>query len=802
MIKNYLKIAIRNLLKNKTFSLINVLGMTIGMTSFMLIGVYVWEEIQYDQYYKDKDRTYRIYDELMHDNGQVSYLPAIPPVIGPNLDNNYPEVESTLRIMDLKQDVLITIDGESAYYSGAVYAENTVFDMLDVELVSGNTESALEKPNTVIVSESLATTLFGDEVALGQIINLSQQEFEISGVYKDFPKFSHLSPPMILSFPSFTQYMSESRMNNWIWHQFYTYVKFNQVIDEKQFESKLAELIADNAPPMEEFGLVYKSHLQNIGDVYLTSTKLEQDMAKRGSSTTLYALSASAIFIIVIVCLNFINLSTTQAMSRMKEVGVRKIIGANRSHVIFQFIGESIILSLLSVVLAGLIVEMSLTPLSNILERQLSFEMLSSPDKVLMALSFAIVLGIVAGLYPAFYASKFKSLSILRVKGGTTKGDSTFRSTMVVIQFALSASLIIVSIIVYQQVQFLRKSDLGFNKDHIITIPLKSGLRKNFETTKQLFLANPNIKSASCAYGMPGDIVAGDNIIQPIGNKTISTNLFLIDFDYLSTMGLDLVAGRDFDQELYTDATSSYIINEKAISALGYSSAEEAIGKPLHWKMWHYGDSLKKGEIIGVVKDFHFQSMREEISPSVLHIYPESYYKMALKVSGENLSETISFIEDTWAELEPTWPITYSFIDQDFDKMYQDEKRLGTMITVFTCIGIFIACLGLFGLVSFSTRMRLKEIGVRKVLGASVAQVVTLLAKNYILLLFLASILAVPLSVYVMNDWLSGFAYHIEVSPVVIVLSIISLIIIALVTVSFQSIKAALTNPVNVLKDE
>ncbi|MTI38701.1 FtsX-like permease family protein, partial [Fulvivirga lutimaris] len=489
------------------------------------------------------------------------------------------------------------------------------------------------------------------------------------------------------------------------------------------------------------------------------------------------------------------------AMSRMKEVSVRKIIGAKRKHLIFQFIGESIMISLLSIILAGFIVEMSVGYLSQFLGKPLNFEMFGSPLNLMIILVFSILLGALAGLYPAVYASKFNTIAMLKLKGSSGNGKSTFRNVMVVIQFALSASLIIVSIVVYQQVDFLRKTDLGFNKEHVITITLRPGLRKNLETTKQLFLANPDIKSATYAYGFPGDIVAGDNIIQPIGDKTLSANHFLVDHDYVKTIGLVVIAGRDFDENLASDAIGGFIVNETAVSALGYSSAEEALGKPLSWKMWHY-DSTKRGEIIGVVKDFNFESMREQIATSVIHLYPRSYYKMALRLTGDNVAETIKFIEKTWADLEPTWPITYNFIDQDFDKMYKNEQKLGGLITVFTGIGIFIACLGLFGLVSYNTRMRLKEVGVRKVLGANVSQIVSLLARNYLVLLIISSAIAVPFSLYVMNQWLEGFAYRIEINPLVVIISIVSLILIALLTISYQSIKAALTNPVDVLKDE
>ncbi len=800
MLKNYIKIAFRNLVKNKVFSLINVLGMTIGMTSFMLIGVYVWDELQYDQHYPDKANTFRIYSITTTDNGQNGMMASVPPTLGPKLKMDFPEVASTLRIMDQKQDLLLTIDAESTYISGAVYAEEEVFDMLAVSLHSGNPATALTKPNQVILSESLAKKIYGDQDPLDETIELSQRPYTITGIYPDFPAHSHLNPPLILSFASFTQYVPEERLNSWIWHQFYTYVKFKQPVDVASFESKLNSMIVDNAPPMEAFGFTYTSYLQNITDIYLHSASFQNELAKRGNSNTLYALMAAALFIIVIVCLNFINLSTTQMMSRMKEVGVRKVIGASRKHVILQFIGESVILSLSAVVLAGFIMEISVSSLNTFLGKQLQTDIFLQPLTVTGLIFFAILLGILAGTYPAVYASRF-SMSSLQGNRGSSKGSASFRNTMIVIQFALSTTLIIVSIIVYQQVQFLRQGDLGFDKEHVITIPLKAGLRNNLETTKNKFLEHPNVLSATMAYGLPGDVVAGDNIIQPVGNKTLAANIFMIDHDYISTMGLHLIAGRDFNIDLTTDASEAFVINETAVSALGFSSPQDAIGKPLHWSMWHY-DSIKKGEIIGVVRDFNFKSMRDEIGTSILHIYPRSFYKMAMRLKGEQIQETLRFIEKTWKELEPTWPITYSFIDEDFDKMYTSEKRLSTLITLFTGIGIFIACLGLFGLVSYSTQLRIKEIGVRKVMGASVTQVVLLLTRSYFTLLLIAFVLAIPLSVYTMNDWLSGFAYKININLSVFIISIVSIVLIAVISVGYQSIKAALTNPAKVLKNE
>lgn len=802
MLKNYFKIAIRNLIKNKTFSIINIFGMTVGMASFMLIGLYVWDDLQYDQYYKDKDRTYRLYDVITRENGATNHFPAIPPTFGPTLKKEYPEIESTLRIMDVKQDVMLTIEGENTYVSGAIYAEPTAFDILDIELIKGNPETALNKPDHIVISEDLSQRIFDDRDPVGELIELSENTYTISGVYKNIPSHSHLDVPLIMSFASFEQYIPKERMNSWRWHQFFTYVKFHNPIDEVQFERKLEDFIANH--PLDEGGngIVYESYLQKISDIYLHSSNFEWDFARHGNAYTVYALLAAAIFIIIIVCLNFINLSTTQSMSRMKEVGVRKVIGAGQKYLILQFIGESVILALISVVLAGFIAELSFTFLNDFTGKQLGLKIFSNPAVLIGILLFALILGIFAGLYPAIYASRFNPLSVLGGKGSTAKkGSSSFRSTMVVIQFALSTFLIIVSVVVYQQVNFLRHGELGFNKDHIITFLLKSGLRKNLETTKQLFLEHHNVTAATYSFGLPGDIVAGDNIINPSMDKPLSVNQFLTDHDYITTMGLQVIAGRDFNKELVTDASEAFVINETAVKSLGYDSPENAIGKPLHWDMWHY-DSLKKGRVIGVVKDFHFKSMREEISPSVIQIYPESYYKIALKLKPENINETIQFIEKTYAELEPTWPISYSFIDQDFDKMYKSEKRLGTLITIFTGIGIFIACLGLFGLVSYSTQMRLKEIGIRKVLGANVRQVVGLLTRSYLLLLMIAFIAAIPLSHYTMKDWLSGFAYRVEISPTIFIISIAVVALIALLSVSYQSIRAALTNPVNVLKDE
>lgn len=803
MIRNYLKIAYRNIVKSKLFSAINIAGMAIGMASFMLISTFVWDELKYDTHYADKDRTFRIYNIRKGTDGTTNYYPIVPPVFATKLEENFGEVESTMRVLDTYGEVMFDIDGDRFFERNVIYAEPAFFDILDVELLKGDPATALEKGRHIIVSESFAQAHLGNE-PLGKVIKLDQGDFTVSGVFEDFPEHSHLDLEVVISMESlYHPSFDMERMKNWVWQQFFTYVKLKEEVDPQAFEEKFASFIEEEAWPVTEpRGFTYRPYLQNVQDIYLRSSKLEMDIAKKGSIYTVTALSASAIFIIIIVCINFINLSTARSLNRVKEVGVRKVIGAVRKQLVFQFLGESILLAVVSVLIAGLMAELLLPYLNAYADKSIQFHFVTEPLVLLSIIAFAVFIGCLAGVYPALYASKFKPVAILG-KGSASKLSSTsvFRKVMVVIQFTLSIFLIVGSIVVYQQLSFLRNKDLGFNKEQIIFFRIRDNIRDNLDAAKQEFLNHPAIMAATYSYGLPGDLVSGDEVVDAVSGKEYPANHFMVDHDYIQTMQLELLAGRTFSKDHSTDHQSAFIINETAMKNLGYNSPEEVLGKELKWDMWHY-DSVKTARVIGVVKDFHFKSLREDMSSTVLQIYPEAYHTLALRIKPENISETLTFIENKWAELEPEWPFAYTFMDDAFDKMYKSEERLNALFTIFTGLGIFIACIGLFGLVYYTTTQKVREIGIRKVLGAGIKDILMLVNKGFLALIAIALVIAVPFSYYLADYWLQNFSYKIEVSPLIFVIAGLAMVMITLITVSYQSLRAARTNPVEVLKEE
>ncbi|MEP2667631.1 MAG: FtsX-like permease family protein [Cyclobacteriaceae bacterium] len=802
MISNYLKIGVRNILKHKLFSFITIIGMSISIASCLLISIYVWDELNFDRYHQDGERTFRIYNIRTGDDGVTSYLPIVPPTYGPTLQKDYPEVESTLRILDTYGSRLFELNGEKIKENEGIYAEQSIFEMLSISLVEGDINSALTKPNTVIFSKALAEKYFGDQSAVGEIITISDTEFQITGVFNPIRRNSHLQKEFIMSFSSINQFVSEERMQSWRWQQFFTYIKLKEGTSSTQFEGKLDGFAKKYSLPITEpLGFVITPHIQNITDIHLHSSNFEWEIAKRGNAQSIYVLGGTALFILIIACLNFINLSTARSMKRMKEVGMRKVVGAARTQLISQFISESILITTI-----GLLIAIAITQIFFPYLNEFTGKLIPSPfgfKYIFSLLCFALLLGLLAGSYPAFQLSKFRPAAVIYNRSGEKKETGFYRNTLVVLQFMFSFFLITGSMIVLSQNKLLHNKDLGFDKDQLMVLYLDKSVRSNYESVKQEFLSNPNITFATAGYGLPGDIVAGDGVTNPTISKELPANMFCVDFDYVKTLGLQIIAGRDFSREFGTDAKKGFILNETAVTAYGFGTPEEAIGRPLNWEMWEKweNDTLKQGEVIGVVKDFHFKSLREQLSPVVLQIFPPSFYTLTLKVKREDLATTIAFCKETYERLIPEIPFSYKFLDSNFENMYKSEEKLSVLFTIFSGLAILVACMGLFGLVEYSVNQRVREIGIRKVFGASVNSLVLMLTKKYFALITIAFIIIIPVSSYFSNQWLSNFAYRITISPLIYVKACLLIVGITVLTVSFQSIKAALTNPAHTLKE-
>ncbi len=798
MISNYIKIGIRNILKHKLFSFITIIGMAISIASCLLVSIFVWGELSFDQYHPDAERTYRIYNVREETGGLTHNLAIVPPAFAPRLQADYPEVESTLRIMDTYGSKAFEIDGEKYKESSGIYAEPSILDMLTIKLIEGNPNDALAEPNAVVLSESLAKKYFGDRSAVGESLKISDIDFKVTGVYAELPPNFHLKVNFILSFESLKSLVPKERFESWIWQQFFTYVKLKPGASASQFESKLDEFAKKYGHPVtQEAGFVYTPKLQNVRDIHLFSSNLEWDISQRGNAQSVYVLGGTALFILIIASLNFVNLSTARSIKRMKEVGIRKVSGALRAQLIGQFISESILITGI-----GLIIAIAITQISFPFLNEFTGKSMASPfnfEFTVALIGFAIILGVLAGSYPAFQLSRFRPAAVLYNRSESGNESGWYRNVLIVLQFMFSFFLITGSMIIFSQNELLHNKDLGFNQDQLMIMALnKRG--QNLESFKQEFLKNPGVTSVTIGYGLPGDIVAGDGIKDPITGKNLPANMFCIDFDYIKTMGMKIVAGRDFSNEFSTDIQRGFILNETAVKNYGFGTPEEAIGHPVEWEMWDGPDSVKRGEVIGVVKDFHFKSLREQLAPVVMHIYPQASYTITLRVKSDDITSTIAGAKETYESLMPGTPFSYKFLDENFEVMYKTEEKLSTLFSLFTTIAIIVACMGLFGLVEYSVNLRLREIGIRKVFGASLNSLILLLTKKYFILILIAFVLIIPVSYYASDEWLSSFAYRISISPFIYIKACALIFTITVLTVAYQSIKAALTNPAATLK--
>lgn len=802
MFSNYLKIAFRNLMKNKLFSFINIFGMSISLTSVFIIALFVSDEFKYDKHITDAERKFRFYNAKASDNGETGKLAVLPYPLATYIQKDLPEVETTLRIMSTFGGDLFEANGKQIQEVNGIFAESEIADMMSLKFIEGDPLTAFGKANLVVINQSTARKYFGDEPALNKTIKISKSDYAVSGVIEDLPATSHLKVDYFISFPTLTQNWAPVRYENWVNQQYITYVKLKPGTDPKAFEAKVNQLIDKYSDPQTTpQGFAHEPHIQNIRDIHLNSTDLQWDVAVVGNSQTVYILSITAGLILVIACLNFINLSTARSIKRMKEVGVRKVVGALKTQLIMQFVMESVIITCIALFGAITVTSATLPLLNSFAEKSIGdpFTILAVGQLALGA----IVLGIIAGSYPAFHLSAFRPAAILSQKGSTGSNSNVefFRKSLVVVQFAFSFFLIISAMIVLSQNDYLKNKDLGFQKDQLLVLQLSTAQRPQVQALKNEYANHPNILSATLSYGLPGGIVAGDGIVDVATGKPWSSSMIIADEDYIKTFGMEIVAGRGFLKDFPADQSNAFILNEEAVKAFGYGTPSEALGRKVDWQIWGT-DSVKHGEVVGVVKDFHIRNFREKIAPVVIQIAPQYFFTLTLKVKPDDLPNTIAHLESTWKKVDEQWPFSYSFIDENFDKMYRNEEKLSTLLTAFTSLAILIACMGLFGLVEYSVNQRSKEISIRKIFGAETPTLLFLLTKQYFLLIAIAFIAVIPLSYYTSQEWLNGFIYHIKIDPLIFVKAAGLVVTITILTVISQSMRAATSNPAKILKAE
>jgi putative ABC transport system permease protein len=808
MFTNFFKIAFRNLTRHKGFSFINIAGLTLGLTACILIGLFVWDENQYDKFLPGGDQVYRVYNHYTNNEGSDDRAVA-PPMFATTLQQDFPEVQQTARIlMQPENKTLFENGNKKIYEQQGFYADSTFFDVFPLSFKYGSREKVLNDPASIVISSPMAERFFGSADPAGKQLLMDKAPFTVRGVFIKNPKF-HLQFDYVL--PLAAAQLPKERMQSWQWQQFYNYVKLKKGTNVRLLEAKFqADVKQKSAPFLKEIQSSNKPVFQPLKDIHLYSANFKFDNAQRGNITYVRALTIIAIFILLIACFNFINLATAKSLQRAKEVGVRKAIGAERKQLMFQFTGETVLFTFISILISIALAILFLPWLNHFTGKNISLALFANPVVLLLFLGLTVVVGVLAGFYPALVLSNFKPVKVL--KGNMSSNEDAgkvpwLRHGLVVLQFTFSVLLIISAIVVFKQVNYLHNKDLGFNKDQIIFFPMRGdNMFKNDEAFKNELVQLPGVSSVSIGYGFPGDAVAGDEIMVPKNGsleKQSATQL-MVDYDYIRTMGLQLVAGRDFSKGMGTDKDHAWIINETAVKQLGFGTPQKALGQKLYWHVWNdkNPDSIKEGQVIGVVKDFNYKSLYDKVETTVLQIFPDAAWKVAVKMKTADIGITISQVKNIWNQFTPEYPIEYKFLDENFEQMYRSEDKLKSLLWIFTTMAIFVGCLGLFGLAAYSAERRRKEVGIRKVLGASTKGVVVLLSKDFVKLVVISLLIASPVAWYFMNKWLRDFAYRINISWWIFILAAALTILIALLTVSFQAIKAAIANPVKSLRTE
>lgn len=809
MFKNYFKTAIRNVWRYKGFSFINILSLTIGIVGCLVIALFVWDEKQYDKFLPGAENIYRIYEQR-NDNNAISYAACVPPAFAGFLKHEYPEVSNTTRILMSNDKFLIENGEKKGYEEKGLIVDSNFFQIFPIKFLRGDANTALNDPNSLVISEDIAKRYFGNGDPVGRILKINKSDVTIRAVFAKLPEHFHLRFQYLM--PMSAAGLPAERMQRWTWHQFYTYVKLKPGTDVQELQNKFqGYLKKDIFPTLTQVGSTFLPFFQPLADVHLKSSEFVYDNAVRGNESYVKALSIIALFVLVIACFNFINLATARSFRRAKEIGVRKVVGADRKQLIIQFIGETILLSFFSMLLATIATFIIVPWLNSFTDKSIHFNPFTNPLLALIIMAAGIGIGILAGIYPALILSGFQPIKVLKnMKLAGSGSASWIRHALVVVQFALSVLLIVSTIIVYKQTKYLNNKDLGFNKEQVVYFQVRDSLDSNpktLETFKSELRNNPNILAVTSGYGLPGDQYAGDGITLPTkeGEKEYPSNVFIGDYDYAKTLGLRFIAGRDFSRQMSTDEREAFIINETAVKEWGFGNAEKAIGQPIYWREWAPKDTMqpmKKGKVIGVVQDFHYKNLHEKVSASVIQLYPQVVYKVAVKLKTAGLRNTLSFINGKWNEFVPAYPLDYKFMDETYGQMYKSEEKLSELLWIFTIMAIFIGCMGLFALAAFSAEQRTKEIGIRKVLGANVFNIVGLLSRNFLILVLIASLISFPIAWWTMNNWLKDFPYRVEISWWIFGIAIIAALLIAFITVSFQSIKAAIANPVKSLRTE
>jgi len=813
MLQNYFTIAFRNLKKQRFYTLINVTGLAVGVASCLIIVLFVINELSYDKQYSDYDRLYRVHSEIIFGDNHL-VMAVTPAPMAETLKKDYPEVEVTARFFDNGTSIF-KHGNESFKESKTVFADSTIFEIFDLPFIAGDPRKALSEPNTMVISRKAAEKYFLKESPIGQtLVGTNGKSWKIVGVFENIPSNSHFYFDFILSLIT----IDDNRNNNWLSNNFNTYIKLAEGTKPEDLEAKFPKMVDTYAGPqlrqglgadfsLEKFradGNKLEYTLMPVTDIHLRSDRVGE-LGANSDITYVYLFGTIAIFILVIACINFMNLSTARSSNRAKEVGIRKVMGSFRSHLIRQFLTESVLLSMVSFAAAIALAWVAVPLFNTLAQKHLSLPFGSMTFWGLL-IAGALVTGLLAGLYPSFFLSAFRPVNVLKgnVALGTKSG--VIRGALVVFQFWISIVLVVGTIAVNRQLSYIQTKKIGFNKDQVIVIQDAYALKDQLQSFKEEVEKDNHVISGTISGFLP---VSGtdrsDNTYWPAGKSPtdetmVSIQTWRVDYDYVKTLGMKIKEGRDFSKDFLSDS-SGVIINEAAVRMFGYT--DDPIGK----KIASFGgdspdvNNFRFVTIIGVVEDFHYESLRQNIGPVAMFLEP-STGRVSFRFEAKNTQEVIQAVETQWKKFGPGLPFDYTFLDESFGNMYSAEQRLGDIFTVFAVLAIIIACLGLFALTAFTAEQRTKEIGIRKVLGASVSGIVVLLSKEFGKLILIAFILAAPIAWFGIDKWLESYTYKTEIGVWVYLLAGIAAFLIAWLTMSFQSIRAALANPIKSLRSE
>ena len=799
MIYNYLKIAIRNIISVKTYAAINLIGLAIGFTCIILIASFVYGELSYDKFHSEKVRVFRVVNNHTSDAGELTKAAYTYAPLAGVINDNLAGLKDVLRLHE-KQGLLWIDGGEKFLEKNFIYADSSFFRFFDFKITKGDVENPLSSPFSAVISEKLALKHFGSADPIGKTLNNQDDngtnQLVVTAVMEDFPANSHLSADLICSMATLQK--TQPWNFYWFYPPMYTYLQFENTPQVESTEKQITEFVQANVP--DGFGTV-DYQLQRLDNIHLHSQR-EGEFRATGNYTIVVLFIIVAFFILVIAAVNFMNLATARSVKKAKEVGVRKVMGAYRGQLLMQFLTESVLTSFFAFLVSiGLI--LVLTPsFEAVIHKSLSFDFLMTWQSAAIIVVALLIIGGLAGIYPSVFLSSFNPLTVLR-QNSPQRSPGAVRRVLVIFQFFITSMLIIGTLVIYQQLNFMQSKNLGFDKAQLIVIPLEETKdQQNFELLKQMLKSHSAVEEITMTSGVPGtEGFYGFNYNVGTNPESVSAATLGTDEDFVETYNINIIRGRNFSEEISTDESESFLVNQAAIDFFGW---DDGLGEDLTLTYYIDGPVVKKGQVVGIMEDFHFESLYHSIDPLVAHILPPSYYSqyLTVKLNTPDILEAIDFFEGQWSSFNSDRPFEYYLLDENLSKTYSSEIQLSQTFTWFAFLAIMVSCLGLIGLVAFSTEQRTKEIGIRKVMGASVTRILGLITKEYLVLIIVANLVAWPLGWYFLEQWLSDFAYRVSVEWTIFLYTCLSVIAIAMLAVGWLTLKAARNNPVKSLKYE